>query len=236
MNTVPVKMVRRQAGFTLVELLTSMVIGLILVLGTATIFDAFLRSNRFQQAVAAQTDSGRYALDRMSREVRMAGFRTQAWLRPAIANAITLEDGGSNPDAITVRYEGTVDCAGNTTVGPAFLVVNRFDINNGNLRCNNEVIVTGVEDFQVLLGEDTDGDGASNRIVPPGAIGLDPARVDSVRVHLLMATASNQVQRVPQTLTFFGASNGAGETQTYTDGRRRLEVSTILAVRNPLGT
>jgi hypothetical protein len=135
-----------------------------------------------------------------------------------------------------VRYEGNFDCAGNATTGPAFLVVNRFDVNNGNLRCNNEVIVTGVEDFQILLGEDTDGDGASNRIVPPGTSGLDPTRVDSVRVHLLMATANNRVQRVPQTLTFFGASNGAGETQTYTDGRRRLEVSTILALRNPLGT
>jgi type IV pilus assembly protein PilW len=233
---VSAKMGRRQAGFTLIELMTAMVIGLTLILGTATIFDAFLRSSRFQQAVAAQTDSGRYALDRMAREIRMAGYRTQAWLRPAISNAITLEDGGTNPDAITVRYEGNVDCAGNATVGPVFLVTNRFDVNNGNLRCNNEVIVTGVEDFQILLGEDTDGDGASNRIVPPGATGLDPTRVDSVRVHVLMATTSNRIQRVPQTLTFFGALDGAGETKTYTDGRRRLELSTVLALRNPLGT
>jgi type IV pilus assembly protein PilW len=226
---------RNQAGFTLIELMVAMMIGLTLVLGTMTIFDAFLRSSHFQRAVAAQTDSGRYALDRLVREIRMSGYRDQAWLRPPIANAITLEDGGTNSDAITVRYEGTVDCAGTATVAPGFLVANRFDVNNGNLRCNNEVLATGVEDFQILLGEDTDADGASNRIVPPGTVGLDPTRIDSVRVHLLMATTDTRIQLAPQELTYFGAMGGVGETKTYNDGRRRLEMSTVLALRNPIG-
>jgi type IV pilus assembly protein PilW len=226
--------IRHQSGFTLVELMVAMAIGVTLVLGTATIFDAFLRSSRFQQAVSAQTDSGRYALDRLTREIRMSGYRDQAWLRPPLANAMVVEDGGTGPDAITVRYEGAVDCAGNATVGPAFLVSNRFDVNNGNLRCNNEVLVLGVEDFQILLGEDTDADGASNRIVPPGTVGLDPGRIDSVRVHLLMATTDTRIQRAPQQLTYFGALGGAGETKTYSDGRRRLELSTVLSLRNPI--
>ena len=226
---------QHQSGFTLIELMVAMLIGVTLILGTATIFDSFLQSSRFQQAVAAQTDAGRYALDRLARELRMSGYRDQAWLRPPLANAITVEDGGTSPDVITVRYEGAFDCTGATTAAVGGLVTNRFDIDNGNLRCNTEVLITGVEDFQILLGEDTDADGASNRIVPPGTVGLDPARIDAVRVHLPLATGDNRIQRGSQTLTYFGALGGAGEEQTYTDGRRRLELSTVLALRNPTG-
>lgn len=233
--TGPARQARRsQSGFTLIELMIAMLIGVTLVLGTTIVYSNFLHSSRVQKAVAAQTDSGRYALDRLVREIRMAGFRDQAWLRPPIDDAIVLEDGGTASDAITVRYEGAEDCAGNATVGPTFMVANRFDLDNGNLRCNDEVLITGVEDFQILVGEDTDADGISNRIVPPGTVGLDPTRIDSVRLHLLMATRETRIHRGTQELTYFGADGGAGEARQYTDGRRRLEMSTVLALRNPL--
>lgn len=222
-----------QRGYTLIELMVAMAIGMTLILGTLTIFQAFSRSARYQAAVAAQTDSGRYALERMTREILMAGYRDQAWQRPPLSAALVVENG--DPDAVTVRYQGDFDCAGNPTIAPGFIVTNRFDVAAGNLRCNGEVIVDGVEDFQVLLGEDTDADGASNRILPPGSPGLDPTRVSTVRLHLLMATNETDIQRAAQTFTYFAAADGTGEDRTYNDGRRRLELSTVLALRNPVG-
>ena len=160
---------RRQGGFTLIELMTSMLIGVILVAGAITIFDAFGRAVRVQNAIANQADSGRYALERLASEIRMAGYREEAWLRPPLDDAIVVSDGGSAPDTVTVRYEATTDCVGVATVGPDFLATNRFDVVNGNLRCNGEVLANGVENLQVLLGEDLDDDGSTNRFLPPAA-------------------------------------------------------------------
>lgn len=225
---------QRQRGYTLVELMVSMLIGLILVQGTLMIFNAFNRSVRYQNAVAAQADTGRYAFDRLVRDIRMAGYRDQSWLRPAISDALVAENVVGAPDAITIRYEADVDCAGNATVGPDFLATNRFDVVAGNLRCNGEIIAMGIEDFQILLGEDTDDDGATNRVLAPGTAGLDPTRINSLRIHLLLVSPEQRIQRTAQTFTYFGNSSGEGTVRTYNDGRRRLELATTLALRNPI--
>ena len=224
---------QRQRGFTLVELMISLSIGLILVQGTLMVYDSFNRSVRYQNAVAAQADSGRYALDRMVRDIRMAGYRNQSWLRPAVNDALVVENGSGATDAVTVRYEADVDCAGNATVGPDFLATNRFDVVGGNLRCNTEIIAMNVEDFQILLGEDLDGDGATNRILNPGTVGLDPARINSLRMYMLLVSPEQRVQRAAQTFAYFGNTAGEGTVRTYNDGRHRLELATTLMLRNP---
>lgn len=227
---------RRQSGLTLIELMTAMSIGIIVVLGTLMIFDSFSRAVRVQNAVAILADSGRYAIDRIVRDLRMAGYRSEAWIQPALADALVIENGSNAPDTVTVRYEGDVDCTGTATVGPDFIVTNQFSVVNGNLVCNGEVIALGVEDFQILLGEDTNGDGGTNRLVAPGTAGLDPSRISSIRVYLLLATPEERVQRFAQVFPFFQNTDESGQATSYDDGRRRLELGAVLAMRNPVGT
>lgn len=224
---------RRQRGFTLLELMIGMVIGLVIILAAVTIFDSFTRSSRYQQAISSQVDAGRFALAMIGREARMAGFRDEAWLNPPLTNALAVENGVAAPDAITVRYEGEADCLGTPTIAPDFIVTNRFDVVDGNLRCNGEVLINGVEDLQVLLGEDMTGDRTPNRILAPGTVGLDPERIVTIRVHLLLVTLEDRIRRTPQLLTFYGALDGVGEQRVYDDGRHRIEVSTVLTLRNP---
>lgn len=63
-----------QAGFTLVELLVAMVIGLLVMAGATQLFISSQQSYRFQTALADMQDTGRFALDTMARELRQADY------------------------------------------------------------------------------------------------------------------------------------------------------------------
>lgn len=63
-----------QLGFTLVELLVAMVIGLLVMVGASQLFIASQQNFRFQSALANMQDTGRFALDTLSRELRQTDY------------------------------------------------------------------------------------------------------------------------------------------------------------------
>ncbi len=63
----------RQAGLSLVELMIAMAIGLLLMLGVIQIFIASQAASRLSEGVARVQENGRFALDFLERDVRMAG-------------------------------------------------------------------------------------------------------------------------------------------------------------------
>lgn len=63
-----------QSGFTLVELLVAMVIGLLVMAGATQLFISSQQSYRFQTALANMQDAGRFALDTVAQELRQADF------------------------------------------------------------------------------------------------------------------------------------------------------------------
>jgi len=63
----------RQAGFTLVELMVAMAIGMIVILGLMVAFDANRENFRFNNQMLQLHDSGRFALDSIIQDLRMAG-------------------------------------------------------------------------------------------------------------------------------------------------------------------
>lgn len=64
-----------ERGFTLVELMISVVLGLILITGLITAFMASNRSNTLNITLTEMQENGRFALDSIIRDVRMAGFQ-----------------------------------------------------------------------------------------------------------------------------------------------------------------
>ncbi|WP_447554338.1 PilW family protein [Vreelandella sp. EE22] len=64
-----------QAGFTLVELLVAMVIGVLVILGATQLFIASQQSYRITTALANMQDTGRFALETLSRELRQTDFK-----------------------------------------------------------------------------------------------------------------------------------------------------------------
>lgn len=66
---------RSQTGFSLIELMLAMVMGLMLIGGMFTIFTGGLRSSELNQTMASLQSNARFALDLIGNDVRMAGFQ-----------------------------------------------------------------------------------------------------------------------------------------------------------------
>lgn len=68
------KAFRQSAGFTLVELMVAIVLGLLLVAAAIQLFTGGLISTRLQQANAQVQDSGIFGLEYVARDVKLANF------------------------------------------------------------------------------------------------------------------------------------------------------------------
>lgn len=63
----------RQSGFTLVEVLVAVALGLLLMAGIITLFGGISGTNKVQNGLARLQENGRFALMRMETDMRMAG-------------------------------------------------------------------------------------------------------------------------------------------------------------------
>jgi len=100
-------------------------------------------------------------------------------------------------------------------------------------------LVEGIEDMQILYGEDTDadadgdnGDGTTNRYVVFGVDDdFDPDRIVSVRISLLVRSINNNLTTEPSPYTFNGSTVTPGTTDKYL----RKVFTTTVTLRNKAG-
>lgn len=218
----------RDRGFTIVELMVTLAITSVLVLGAITFLASADKSNRVQTALSGLNVSGRFGLEQVARDLRMSGYRDANWNFGALGNAISATDGlaVNGGDSITMVYEGARDC--NFALAPLGVVTNTYQVVNGSLVCNGQPITGGVQELQVYLGEDLNNNDVANRWLSPGTPGLDLTRVVSVRIHLLVVSIGNDISSGPQAYYFNNAQQPAVD-----DGQIRREYSTTVALRNP---
>jgi type IV pilus assembly protein PilW len=137
-------------GFTLVELLVALAVGLLLLAALSMIFLNASEANREIQKTSQQIENGRYAMDVLSRELRHAGFYGHLHEIPVVAaffdpcetsNAAVLKDalsvaiqGFAAPDLATAADVSATTCddkglltAANLRPGSDVLVVRRAD-------------------------------------------------------------------------------------------------------------
>jgi len=215
-------------GFTIIELMVTLAITSILVLGAATFLASAHKANLVQSALSGLGVSGRFGLDQVARDIRMSGYRESNWMLGALNNVITAIDrlpaiGG---DSLTVLYEGVRDCT--FALAPGGVVTNTYQVTDGVLECNGQPITRGIQEMQVYFGEDTDNNRVANHWLSPGAVGLDMSRVVSVRIHLLVRTNANDISSGPQAYYFDQQLQAAVD-----DGQIRREYSVTVAMRNP---
>lgn len=92
----------------------------------------------------------------------------------------------------------------------------------------DEEIISGVEDLQVQLGVDTDGDGAANQYVNPGAVPAG-AEIIAVRLWLRLRTDGIEVGFVDDNTYAYADNPTPGP---FNDNFRRLVVSKTILLRN----
>jgi type IV pilus assembly protein PilW len=146
MKTATVTAMRRRAGFTLVELMVALVIGLVLTLVVAQLFLGSRRTFATTDDVSRMQESMRFAGQILTRTAHQAGFRTSPNTKSEFIFAAPnlmldgTEGAGPLPDSLTVRYQGNgaagvnddrvvVNCRGEHIL-PGVMSENRFTIEN----------------------------------------------------------------------------------------------------------
>lgn len=121
---------KRQRGVSLIELMVSLVIGLIILLGITQIFTANRQTYTIQESVGRLQENGQYAINFIARHLRHAGYYPNPYVVPGnktshetlAFNGVTPvngnEGGGAAADSLTVSYYTTgTDCVGNAPTG-----------------------------------------------------------------------------------------------------------------------
>jgi type IV pilus assembly protein PilW len=88
--------VSRHWGLTLVELLIALVMGLVLLGGVVTVFVANKQTYRHQDALARLQENGRYAINRLERDIRRANATFGCQPANIINTLNNLSDGSSS--------------------------------------------------------------------------------------------------------------------------------------------
>jgi type IV pilus assembly protein PilW len=109
---------RGQLGFTLVELMVAITIGLILIAGVIQILTSNKQTFRVQEATSRLQENGRFAIDMLSRDIRMAGFwgcnsdianvtsnlnTPNDFVDPSLGDITGTNGTGALPDTITLQ-------------------------------------------------------------------------------------------------------------------------------------
>ncbi|RMH42757.1 MAG: hypothetical protein D6694_07600 [Gammaproteobacteria bacterium] len=222
---------RHARGFTLIELMIAGLLGLILTAGLIQIFVGTAQTTKVQAAVSDVQDKGRLAMEFLTREIENAGFVDDTLLPggfstlPVNVDFAVTADGDT--DTLQIQYVGTVDCTGAVING---VITNTFDVVNGELRCNGQPLVDGVDGFQALYGVDSDNDGfvdqymTATRVVATGS----QTRVHSVRISLLISTLNNVFPRTTaQTFQLLDAP-----AVSFNDRRLRRQFTTTVVLQN----
>ena len=322
---------RRQRGVTLVELMVALALGLLITVAMLKVYVDASRMYRFNEGLARVQENGRFALEFIRRDARVAGFwgcYSDANLHNGIlegsdgyikvdaghidgtdddsGDSITFRSATGSGALVTVDMSGTDD---NITVdsalvtGKAALISDcekgdLFQVteNDGavlkhgadaNISANLNVayaagarvyeaqqitycvadgtgtdesgkpipslrraygkdsandcetgdeLLEGIENMQILYGEDTDadseganGDGTANRYVSISDTDLDPDRIVSVRLSLLVRSLKDGLTTTPSPYTFNGT------TVTPVDQYLRKVFTTTITLRNKAG-
>lgn len=235
---------RGDRGFTLVELMVAVAIGLFLVSTVGVLFVNSQRTYHAQDANARIQEGSRYAADYLGRQARESGYLKIVFNQLSSGNLfaapaplsfagtpIAGTEGGASADSITLSSDSTTDCLGQVVASPA---VNQFRINTskqleclGNGSGTAGVVLEDVEDMQILYGQPM---GSNYGYVVASSAAM--SSVTSVRVCLLLrAKADSSKRGVDGGQTYTDCLGGA---QTKSDGFLRRTMTMTIDLRNRL--
>ncbi len=190
---------RAQHGLTLVELMLALAVGLLLIAASVQVFSSMSQNARAQENLARMQETGRLALELISREIRLAGYESKPFPRilgcTDTANgsdcAIFGTDGGADQsDGLTIRFRSDGHmrgCTGREANEKDTVWVDSFRLDASTLRCNDngqtQPLLDGIRrlDFGYLV------EGTANYVDEPAA--SDWPRVIGVRITVEVANA-----------------------------------------------
>lgn len=239
---------KKYTGFSLVELLTALVISTLIVLGIGQAFISQKVSYRAQNGLSRVQQTGRFVVEYVGNDIRRAGFpgvvEEASGFFDAIVPTLSTDGGGSNSDTITLMYRTTADCFGNATPvyadgnqyaknqysiadpdgdGVQDLVCTTFD--DTDTQISSDVLARGVQNMQVLYG-------FNNQYVSASTLAVgDWATVTGTRISFLVNSVDN-TNDFTDTNTYVLLN--ADTLGPFNDNQRRRVFTTTSTIRNRL--
>ena len=188
----------REQGLSLIELMVSLVVGLILVAAVFNMYTGNIRSARFTEGLQAIQENGRYGVSALQNGFRLAGYSP---LSGSDGEIEAIDFSNSSASKLTIRSVQQYDCNGEDTTASNGLAVNTYalDTTTNELTCRGNQtnasempVIEGVEQFRVLYGIDEDSNPKTcepHRYVPYSAT-LDSSQVVALRFAMLINSGS----------------------------------------------
>ncbi|MCU5785441.1 PilW family protein [Alloalcanivorax marinus] len=232
-------------GFSLIELMVAMVLGLLITAAAVSLFSTNQRTFALQQAMSEAQEQGQLAMRFISQDLKLTGYMSDQVAATELAGVVTspfdnmpvAAEGGADSDRLTISYHGDADCTGKTLTPTAITeIVNSYWVDDdGNLKCRGNlaaddvILLQGVRSFQVLYGIDQTVDSVAfpARYVTADNIGTSP--VVAVKVAMLLEKPLNSMDGTEQEQTFYLLDH----EETVEAGRTlRRQFQTTVAIRN----
>ena len=132
---------RAVRGVSLIELMTAMTIGLLILLGLTTVFVNSSNSSRELKNTAEQIENGRYAIELLTQDIRHAGYFGELSVLPTAPSAA--------PDACVVPTPGVVSDAVNAALALPLQYISAAAVPTAcaayltaaNLQANSDIVV-----------------------------------------------------------------------------------------------
>ncbi len=102
---------KTQSGLTLLELMIAMVIGIVLLMGTVTMFISNKQSYKVQEEMGRLQENARFAMEMLIRDIRMAGYSGCADDITKINNTLNGGDTNTNLFSMNDAVEGSESAA-----------------------------------------------------------------------------------------------------------------------------
>ena len=207
-----------QTGMTLIEIMIALLIGLFLLGGIIQIFLDSQQTYQMQENLAREQETGRFAMDFLAHDSRMAGYRECLTYTVPTPITGTYHTGLNSSDTITIQLS-TGAC------GASVLSTIAYSVQTGasgqpalfvkNDAAAAQELIEGVENMQILYGVDTDATGGTPNYYISANNVTNMAQVVSIRITLTVRTLD-------------------GNLTTVGDGRIRRNFTSTIAVRNRL--
>jgi type IV pilus assembly protein PilW len=181
---------RPSRGFTLVELMVALTIGLLVTVGILTLLGAMRRTSTSQTGLSTLQENERIAMSMVTDMVQTAGYypnpvaNSPTTFFTAVTTPTTLASGqfiagaDATSDTLYVRYgtsgiDYVIDCAGNTySAGSQLTLTSTLSVVNGYLQCvlyngtttTTIQLVSGIQSMQILYGVQSNPGSTNNSV------------------------------------------------------------------------
>jgi len=185
-----------QKGVSLLELLIAVTLSVFIAAALISLFINSKQSYRINENMSRLQENARFAVTYLARDLRMADYRgciTAARRSDAVSGE---NDSGLNgSDTITIVWQSNSCAAASALVTTVYSIKTGAGGGPALFRSVNGVeqeLVEGIEDLQILYGEDTDEDFVANYYVESASV-VNMARAISVRFTLIARTLEDNL-------------------------------------------